>query len=418
MALGTGLIGLAVIVAACGGSITDPVDEAVMLEVSPAEVSLRVGESVRLVAVARSAANQAVDGETTWSSTDPGVVTVATDGTVFAVATGTASVKAEFRGKGKALGRLKKDAPVTVTDPPADQPPADDPPADDPPADEPPADEPPADEPPADEPPADEPPASTGTLIGASRFDVASGYPFTMSAQHRVHPGEEREDLEPLRANGIPGVINLVGGKSNYSNPDGSFNVEMWKAIVDQFDPAIVQEYVDAGFVLAHYVLDEPHAGGQWSGVDVDPALVDEAACHSKAIWPDLPVMIRTHPGWAVREEGAAHTFQCVDYWVAQYSARKGPIDEYIAENLADAQILGAEVLGGLNAITGGDGSSGIPSDYDPDDWVMSSSELREYGAAWISAATPYLGIWKWNDEEWYWALPEIRAAVEYLVGL
>ena len=408
MALSTGLIGLALAIAACGGTLTEPADEAVALEVSPAAVTLHVGESVTLVAVARGAADQAVEGETTWTSSDPGVVTVTADGTVTAVAGGTATVEAEFRGKGKARGRLKKGAPVTVTDPPADEPPAA----------EPPAEEPPAEDPPAEDPPADEPPASGATLVGASRFDVASGYPFTMSAQHRVHPGDERDELEPLRAHGIPGVINLVGGKSNYSNPDGTFNVEMWKAIVDQFDAAIIQEYVDAGYVLAHYVLDEPHAGGQWSGVDVDPALVDEAACHSKAIWPDLPVMIRTHPGWAVREEGAAHTFQCVDYWVAQYSARKGPIDAYIAENLEDARTLGAEVLGGLNAITGGDGSSGIPSDYDPDAWVMSDTELREYGAAWIAAGTPYLGIWKWNDEEWYWALPEIRAAVEYLVGL
>ncbi len=407
------LLGLVVMLVACSDGITGPADEAVELQVTPAQVALEVGESVQLVAVARNSESQPVAGETSWTSSDPDIATVDASGMLTAVSAGTATVEAEFRGKGKAHGRLKKGTDVTVEDPGIDPPPADDPPPVEPPADDPP---PPDDPPPSDPPPSDPPPS--GTLVGPSRFDVGSGYPFTFSAQHRVHAGDERAELEPLRANGIPGVVNLVGGKSNYSNPDGTFNVEMWKAIVDEFDAAVIQEYVDAGYVLAHYVLDEPHAGNQWSGVDVDPALVDEAACHSKAIWPDLPVMIRTHPGWAVREEGASHTFQCVDYWVAQYSARKGPIDDYIAENLADAQALGAQVLGGINAITGGDGSSGIPSDYDPDAWVMSPDELRTYGEAWIRAGTPMLGIWKWNDEEWYWALPEIRAAVEYLVGL
>ena len=171
-------------------------------------------------------------------------------------------------------------------------------------------------------------------------------------------------------------------------------------------------------FGVAHYVLDEPHAGSQWSGEDVDPALVDEAACHSKAKWPNLPVLIRTHPGWAVREEGAAHDFQCVDIWVGQYSARKGPIEDYVAENLADAQLLGAKVVGGLNPISGGDGSSGVESPWDPDKWMMSAEEIRTYGAAWLAAPIDNLGFWKWNDMEWYWQQPEIQAAVEYLLGL
>jgi len=268
-------------------------------------------------------------------------------------------------------------------------------------------------------PPPPPPPPQDGTvLVGPTRFDMTSSYPFTMSAQHRVHAGDEREELEPLRVNGRPATINLVGGKHNYKNPDESFNVDMWKAIIDEFDVSIVQEYVDGGWVLAHYVLDEPHAGSRWSGEDVDPALVDEAACHSKSKWPNLPVVVRTHPGWAVREEGAAHEFQCVDSWVAQYSARKGPIQAYVDQNVADAQTLGARLVGGLNVITGGDGSSGIPSDYDPDDWVMSADEVRTNGAAWLASPIAQLGFWRWNNSEWYWEQPDIRAAVEYLLGL
>jgi len=412
MALSIGLTGLAVALAACGSAITEPADEAVALEIKPAAVSLVVGESVTLVAVARSAADQAVDGETTWTSSDPQVVTVAADGTLTAASAGTATVEAEFRGKGKARGRLKKGAPVTVTDPPAEDPPADDPPAEDP----------PAEDPPAEDPPADEPVPQADIPFGASRYDITVEYPFNAALYHRVHAGREEEELSPLRTYGKRASVNLVGGKSNYKNPDGSFNAEMWKAIVDEFDVAVIQRYVDEGIIVAHYLVDEPHAGGRWSGEDVDPALVDEIACHSKSLWPNLPTLVRTHPGWAVREEGAAHTFQCVDIWVAQYSARKGPIDEYVAQNVADAAALGAGLYGALNPITGGDGSSGVHSPYG-DDWMMSADELRTYGAAWMGAPIVGFSMWNWgwgtNDNmSWYWLQPEIRAAMEYVAGL
>jgi len=271
--------------------------------------------------------------------------------------------------------------------------------------------------PPPPSPPPPLPP-SGDLIIGASRYDVTADYPLNAALYHRVHAGDEEEELSLLRDFGAVGSIFLAGGKSDYKNPDETFNVEMWKAIVDEFDVATIQRYVDEGIIISHYVLDEPHAGSQWSGDDVDPALVDEAACYSKAKWPTMPVLIRTHPGWAVREEGAAHEFQCVDIWVAQYSARKGPIADYVAENVADAAALGDALQGGLNPINGGDGSSGQRSDYDPDDWMMSGDEIRAYGSAWINAGVTTVGSWKWNGEEWYWLQPEIRAAVEYLFTL
>jgi hypothetical protein len=392
-----------VTVVACNG-VVEPGDEVADVEVTPADVTLTVGNTVLLTATGRSQDGLPLEGDVTWTSDDPAIVTVSEVGLVTAIAVGEALVDAEFQGKGKAHGHRNKKTKVTVEDPTDTQIPPDSTPTV-------PPDTTPTTPPDTTSPP---PPPPGTRLIGPSRFDVYSGYPFTLSTQHRVHAGDEREELEPLRQSGIVAVVNMIGGKSNYKNPDESFNIDMYKAILDEFDPAIVQEYIDEGYVIANYILDEPHAGSRWSGEDVDPALVDEAACHSKSIWPNLRTVVRTHPGWAVHEEGAAHDFQCVDIWVAQYSARKGPIDEYVAENVADAQALGAGLVGGLNVITGGDGSSGIPSDYDPDDWVMSADELRTYGAAWLAAPVEQLGIWRWNNSEWYWALPEIKAAVEY----
>jgi hypothetical protein len=404
-----------VAVVACNG-VLEPGEEVVDVQVTPGDATLYVGSTVLLTATGRNMDGLPLEGDVTWTSEDPAIVTVSEAGLVTAIAVGEALVDAEFRGKGKAHGHKNKKTKVKVEDPPDPQiPPGENPPPEVPGDTIPP---PPSDTIPP--PPSDTipPPPSGDKIIGASRYDVTADYPFNAALYHRVHAGDEEEELSQLRDYGAVGSIFLAGGKSHYKNADETFNVDKWKTIIDSFDVATIQRYVDEGIVISHYVLDEPHAGSQWSGVDVDPALVDEAACYSKSKWPNLPVLIRTHPGWAVREEGAAHDFQCVDIWVAQYSARKGPIDEYVAQNIADSEYLGTMLQGGLNPITGGDGSSGVPSDYDPDDWVMSAQEIRTYGEAWLTSGVNVLGFWRWAGSEWYWATPEIRAAVEFLAGL
>ena len=48
----------------------------------------------------------------------------------------------------------------------------------------------------------------------------------------------------------------------------------------------------------------------------------------------------------------------------------------------------------------------------------MSAQEIRTYGEAWLTSGVNVLGFWRWAGSEWYWAMPEIRAAVEFLAGL
>ena len=98
-------------------------------------------------------------------------------------------------------------------------------------------------------------------------------------------------------------------------------------------------------------------------------------------------------------------------------------MDEYVAQNVADAATLGADLYGALNPIGGGDGSSGVVSPYNDEKWMMSDSELRTYGKAWMNAPIVGFSIWEWGWEssdpyDWYWLQPEIRAAVEYLFTL
>jgi len=391
------LLVLAMLVAAvaCNG-VLDPAEEVVDLQLTPGDVTLTVGNSAYLTATGLNAEGLPVEGDVTWTSSDIGVVTVTEAGLLTAVAIGQASVQAEFKGKGKAYGRKKKEAKVKVEDPSDQQipPPEEDPPVEIPPTDTVPTPPPP----PEDTVPPPPPPQDLGIPFGPSRMDIRIDYPFNASLYYRVHDGDEEEELSTLKASGYRGSLYIAGSRSRYKNPDGTFNPDMWKAEVDKYDVAIIQRYIDDGTLVAHYALDEPHYGGAWDGNDIPPALVDEIACYSKTKWPNLPVLIRTHPGWAVREEGAAHNFQCVDIWVAQYSSRKGPVDEYVAQNIADANALGAQLYGALNPIGGGDGSSGVVSPYNDEKWMMSADELRDYGAAWMnSGGIVGFSIWNWG---------------------
>ena len=398
---------------ACNG-VLDPAEEVVDLQLTPQDITLTVGNSAYLTATGLNAEGLPVEGDVTWTSSDPDIVTVSETGLATALAVGDAFVEAEFKGKGKAYGRKKKEAKVKVEEPVDPQiPPGEEPIP-------PPQDTVPTDTVPTPPPP----PQDLGIPFGPSRMDIRIDYPFNASLYYRVHDGDEEEELSTLKASGYRGSLYIAGSRSRYKNSDGSFNPDMWKAEVDKYDVAIIQRYIDDGTLVAHYALDEPHYGGAWDGNDVPPALVDEIACYSKTKWPNLPVLIRTHPGWAVREEGAAHNFQCVDIWVAQYSSRKGPVDEYVAQNIADANALGAQLYGALNPIGGGDGSSGVVSPYNDEKWMMSADELRDYGAAWMnSGGIVGFSIWNWGWNanslyDWYWLQPQIRAAVQYLADI
>ena len=430
-------LAMLVAVVACNG-VTEPGEEVADVEVTPGDVTLYVGSTVLLTATGMNADGLPLEGDVSWTSSDPAVATVSESGLVLAIAVGEALVDAEFKGKGKAHGRLNKKTKVKVDDPPDPQiPPGEDPPPTIPPTDTippPPTDTippPPTDTippPPTDTippPPPPPPPQGQGIPFGPSRMDITiPDYPFNASLYYRVHDGDEEEELSMLKDSGYRGSLYIAGSRSRYKNPDGSFNTDMWKAEVDKYNVEIIQRYIDDGTLVAHYALDEPHYGGAWDGNDIPPHLVDEIACYSKTKWPNLPVLIRTHPGWAVREEGAAHNFQCVDIWVAQYSFKKGPVDEYVAQNIADANALGAQLYGALNPIGGGDGSSGVVSPYDDEKWMMSADELREYGAAWMnSGAIVGFSIWNWGWHanslyDWYWLQDEIRAAVQYVADL
>lgn len=100
--LGIALAGLgAGLFIGCGGDGGDPYQPPLPslvdhVEVSPGLDTLTaIGATRRYSAVAKSASGSTVSANFTWSSTATGVATVATDGTVTAVGSGTATIRAK-----------------------------------------------------------------------------------------------------------------------------------------------------------------------------------------------------------------------------------------------------------------------------------------------------------------------------------
>ncbi len=114
------LIGTAAALAGCQGGGEGAADApqpgaVAVVSVTPAELALNVGDSRQLAATLRDASGGPLLGKAiTWSSGDASKVTVAADGTVHALATGTVSVTATAEGKSAAAKVVVLAPPVTV----------------------------------------------------------------------------------------------------------------------------------------------------------------------------------------------------------------------------------------------------------------------------------------------------------------
>jgi hypothetical protein len=73
-------------------------------------------------------------------------------------------------------------------------------------------------------------------------------------------------------------------------------------------------------------------------------------------------------------------------------------------------------VIGGLNVLDGGNGSSGIPGTYGTK-WAMSASELRTYGSVML-APTYVCGFLMWKYTSAYYSRTDVKSAMSALSTL
>jgi hypothetical protein len=137
-----------------------------------------------------------------------------------------------------------------------------------------------------------------GVPFGLFRLpDQALGPPYT-AAHQIVSRSDIAGALRAAQASHIRLVLNLAGSPGRYTNPDGTFNMALWRARVDSYGDVDFAPYVTKGLILAHYLVDEPQASASWGGRGISHPEVEEMAKYSKSIWPSLPTAVRAAPGW------------------------------------------------------------------------------------------------------------------------
>lgn len=242
----------------------------------------------------------------------------------------------------------------------------------------------------------------------------------------RVVPEDLYEQLDAARAAGRSVAVNFVRSKKYSQNSDGTFNLDKWKGMVDLYAQYDIDEYIEDGTILVHYLLDEPKARSEWGGEVIPNDVIDEMARYSKARWPNLATTVRVQPTKLAKHAdgyGQAHpggwTWSYLDAGWGQYSARKGPIEQFVAEEVAEANAQGIGLVFGMNVLNGGAGPDESfgwnMRGYDSSSYTMSPEELRRYGTTMMdSPLACAVVMWRYYDDGTfrYFDLPEIRDAM------
>lgn len=214
--------------------------------------------------------------------------------------------------------------------------------------------------------------------------------------------------LATARLAGARIMVRMSGGDSYFRNPDGTLNLDKWKARIDRYKRVKVelQTFIDDGTLIGHYILDEPHNLNTWKD-GVPYSTVEAMAKYSKELWPDLPTVVRAYPDWL---SNASFRWQYLDAAWAQYSGRKGEVRQWMKDQSFYAQNEGLGLIVGLNLLNGGDESSGILGTI-KGSYAMSAAQIKEWGS--VLAADPYAcGFYSWRYTPSYFDRPDIEAAL------
>lgn len=282
-------------------------------------------------------------------------------------------------------------------------------------------------------------PASlTSTTARALPFGAWGNYPEAWGGtfsggQITVTPENMLQRLTTVRAAGMRVVVSMAAGsKSDYQNDDDTFNIGMWKARLDAFRRVDFSAFLRDGTIVAQMLiddLDESH----WGDKPISNRELDELARYSKQFWPTLRTAVRARPtSLTTREYGGSgrpYDWRFLDAAWDQYSASMGNPAAQVAAEVAAAKRHGLALVVGLNVLTGGDGSSGLPGpDKYSSRWAMSPAELVRYGTplirhpyacAFLMWSAKYDYSSSYADLEYrYFRRPEIQQAMRTLRAL
>ncbi len=187
-------------------------------------------------------------------------------------------------------------------------------------------------------------------------------------------------------------------GTQGYWMVGGQFNLNMWIAAVRRWSGlSYITDAQDDQTLWANYLFDEPNLVSRY-GRRLSVAELTTMAAVSRELWPDWPVFLRCTPGQYNT------VIPGVTGYFAMYTLRKGPVDRFLATNIADSQRLGAQLIVGLN-VTHYDGSGSAP---------ITPDQMRRDGTPLARSSYPCaFAMWK-HDLAWE-AQPGVLPAAQEL---
>ncbi len=222
-----------------------------------------------------------------------------------------------------------------------------------------------------------------GIPIGISAMPVTQYGARYNGALLLLPPKSLLSNLAEIKSRGGKVILKFMGHPRNYGEGTG-FDFADWKHQIDQYRGIDFSAYVKDGTIVGHYMIDEPNDPANWGGKPIPPSMLEEMGKYSKSLWPDLPTIVRVEPSYL----NFNHRY--VDAAWAAYLYRRGPVDEYLRRQVADAQARGLALVVGLNILDGG------VQKLTP----MTPAQVESWGSAMLNSTYPCaFSSWRWDAD-------------------
>jgi hypothetical protein len=212
-----------------------------------------------------------------------------------------------------------------------------------------------------------------------------------------ISPNLLKSYLSAIRSRGGKVMLNFTGSPKYYLNSDGSFSLAKWQQRMDRYKGIDFNSYINDGTITGHLLVDEPNDPKNWGGRPIPQSTVDAMGQYSKSRWPALYTVVRTQPNFFSSNP------RYIDAAWAQYVYRKGAADNFIKQNVADAQQRGLALMVGLNILKGG-----------PNGRAMTASEVKSWGGTLLGSSYP-CGFVSWTYKSTYLSSSGMQSAMDDL---
>ena len=238
----------------------------------------------------------------------------------------------------------------------------------------------------------------SGIPFGASAMPLSLyGPTYTGGLMNPQQPESLLARLAAVRGAKARVVLAFAGGPLQYTNADGTFNFDLWKARVARYSSIDFSSYISDGTVVGHYLIDQPNCTTCWGGQAIPQDMVEAMAQYSKSIWPSLTTIARAEATWL---SGFAGQYVSLDAGWAQYVVRKGDVNAFLADNVAAAQSEGLGLIVGLNLLKGNADLSSL-----------TASQIKSFGSVLLGSSYACAFI-SWQYDSTYFAQTDIKSAL------